>query len=55
MFKVSPFVILWPALIVVFRFVAKVAIWRAIAYGTAISIGLFLIAVLIANWYAATH
>jgi uncharacterized BrkB/YihY/UPF0761 family membrane protein len=53
MFNVFLFIILWPVLIVVFRFVAKVATWRAIVYGTAISISLFLIAVLIANWYAS--
>jgi hypothetical protein len=55
MFNVSPFIILWPVLIVVLRFVAKVATWRAIAYGTGISVALFLIAVIVANWYSATH
>jgi len=51
----SPLVVVWLVLIVVFRFAAKTSTWRAIAYGTAISLALFLMVAVFVNWYSATH
>jgi uncharacterized BrkB/YihY/UPF0761 family membrane protein len=53
--NIAPFVILWLVLIVIFRFAVKISSWRAIAYGTGISVTLILIAVIIVNWYVAKH
>jgi hypothetical protein len=50
MINLMPFLILGLVLIVVFRFVVKVPVWRAVGYGAGIAIGLTLIAIVLVNW-----
>jgi hypothetical protein len=53
MISIQPFIILWLVLPLFFRFIVKLSAWRAIGYGTGISIAAFLVAVVAANWYAS--
>jgi hypothetical protein len=50
MISLTPFLILGLVLIVVFRCVVKLSVWRAMIYGAGIVIVLTLIAIVVVNW-----
>jgi hypothetical protein len=53
MIPLAPFFLVGLVLIVVFRFVVELPLWRATVYGGGIAIGLTLIAIVIANWISS--
>jgi hypothetical protein len=51
--SLAPFFIVGLVLIVVFRFVLELPLWRAAVYGAGIAIGLMLIAIVVVNWISS--